>query len=144
MEIEIREINTDDYPEIILLWNNELGNHNVTAENISPYYERVSKDENYKTFVAVLENKVVGFVTTVQALAIGFEVGYLKINGLAVQKNLQNKGIGTKLLKYVEKYAIEKELSSLILNSGFKRTDAHAFYENCGYEKTSYCFVKEI
>lgn len=144
MDIEIREIKQIDYPEIILLWNKEINNHNVNEENITSIMATMTKDNNYKTFVALSENKVVGFITVVQTLAVGFAVGYLKINGLAVQKDLQNRGIGTKLFKHVENYALKKGLSSLILNSGFKRSDAHAFYEHNGYEKTSYCFVKEI
>lgn len=84
----------------------------------------MNKDGNYKTLVALFENKVVGFITTIQALAVGFEIGYIHIQGIAVQKELQNKVIGTKLLKYVEDYSKEKGISSIILCSGFKRTDA--------------------
>lgn len=144
MEIIIREINVRDYSEVVLLWNEVLGNHNINSENFHITMEKMNTGGNYKTFVAVLGDKAVGFITTVQVLAVGFEVGYLKINGLAVQNNLQNKGIGTKLLKYVENYAEETGTPTIILCSGFKRTDAHAFYENNGYGKASYCFDKTI
>ena len=144
MDIEIREIIANDYFEVLLLWNNELGNRNVNAENISARFERMNKDENYKTFVALFENKVAGFITVVQTMALEYEIGYLKINGLAVQENFQKKGIGTRLLKYAENYALEKGLSRLILNSGFQRTRAHDFYESKGFDKLSYCFTKQI
>ncbi len=91
MNIEIREIKANDYSEILLLWNNELGNHNVNAENIFQRFERMNKDENYKTFVALFENKIVGCITLVQTMALEYEIGYLKINGLAVQENFQKK-----------------------------------------------------
>lgn len=109
MDVEIREIKQIDYPKVILLWNKEINNHNVNEENITSVIARMTKDENYKTFVALSENKVVGFITVVQTLAVGFAVGYLKINGLAVQKDLQNRGIGTKLLKHAENYALKKD-----------------------------------
>ncbi|WP_228552380.1 hypothetical protein [Gracilibacillus salitolerans] len=51
----------------------------------------MNKDENYKTFVALFENKEVGFITVVQTMALEYEIGYLKINGLAVQENFQKK-----------------------------------------------------
>ncbi|MFC7677771.1 hypothetical protein [Paenibacillus sp. GCM10028914] len=35
-------------------------------------------------------------------------------------------------------------ISSIILCSGFKRTDAHAFYVHNGYDKDSYCYDKMI
>lgn len=143
MDIEIREMKTMDYPKVILLWNNELG-VNVNLEQFTARIERMCKNSDYKTFVALLDNEVVGFITTVRTMALEFEIGYLKINGLAVQKNLQNKGIGTKLLAYAEDYALKNGISYFILNSGFQRTDAHAFYECKGFDKKSYCFTKKI
>lgn len=119
-----------------------MGNYEVNLENFPITIDKMNKAGNYKSFVALFENKVVGFITTIQVLSVGFEIGYLHIQGLAVQKELQNKGIGTKLLKYVEDYSNEKGLSFIILCSGFKRTDAHAFYEHNGYDKDSYCFDK--
>jgi (aminoalkyl)phosphonate N-acetyltransferase len=144
MDIEIRDIKESDYTEVLSLWNNELGVSTVNAENISERYERINKDENYKTCVALVEDKVVGFITAVQTMALEFEIGYLKINGLAVQESFQGKGIGTKLLNHAENYASERGLSYFILNSGFKRTQAHNFYESKGFDKLSYCFTKKI
>jgi PhnO protein len=144
MDIMISEIKTDDYPETLLLLNNELGNRSVNIENIAVRFERMNKDKNYKTFVALFENKVVGFITVVQTMALEYEIGYLKINGLAVREDFQGRGIGTKLLKHAENYALEKGLSRLILNSGFQRTKAHGFYESKGFDKLSYCFTKKV
>ncbi|MBP1996947.1 hypothetical protein J2Z66_008625, partial [Paenibacillus eucommiae] len=41
-------------------------------------------------------------------------------------------------------YAKDSGISSIILCTGMKRTDAHAFYEHNGYDKDSYCFDKII
>lgn len=144
MEIKIREIVVNDYSEVVFLWNDVLGIRNVNDENFRLTMDEMNKDGNYKTFVAILENDVVGFITIVQALSIGIPVGYLHIQALAVKKELQQSGIGTKLLRHTENYAKEVGISSIILCSGFKRTDAHAFYERNGYDKDSYCFDKSI
>lgn len=77
-------------------------------------------------------------------LAVGFPVGYIKINGLAVQKDFQNRGIGTQLINYIEDIAYEKRISKIGLASGFQRTKAHTFYEHIGYGKGSYYFSKMI
>jgi GNAT superfamily N-acetyltransferase len=144
MEIVIREIALSDYSEVVLLWNEVLGNHNVNYENFCITMEKMNDNGNYKTFVALSENRVVGFIAVMQALAVGFSIGYLHIQGLAVQKEIQHKGIGSKLLNHAENYAKEAGISSVILCSGFRRTDAHAFYEHSGYAKDSYCFDKNI
>ena len=55
MEIFIREIEEKDYFALLSLWNNELGNGNVTTENIILHYERIKNDDRYKTYVALFE-----------------------------------------------------------------------------------------
>ncbi|MDN4599662.1 GNAT family N-acetyltransferase [Paenibacillus sp. F6_3S_P_1C] len=144
MEIRIREIVANDYTDVVFLWNDVLEIRNVNDENFRVTTEKMNEDGNYKTFVALSENAVVGFVTIVQALSVGVTIGYLHIQALAVKKEFQHRGVGTKLLRQTENYAKELGISSIILCSGFKRTDAHAFYEHNGYDKDSYCFDKII
>ncbi len=106
--------------------------------------EKMKKEGNYKTFVALYENKVAGFIAVTQVLAAEVPNGYLHIQGLAVQEELQHRGIGSRLLRHAEDYAKEAGAPFIILCSGVKRTDAHAFYERNGYDKDSYCFDKNI
>ncbi|CAM4454171.1 GNAT family N-acetyltransferase [Paenibacillus xylanexedens] len=144
MDIKIREIISDDYAEVVSLWNDVLEIRNVNDANFRVTMEEMNKAGNYKTFVALIENNVVGFVTIVQALSVGVPIGYLHIQALAVKRDLQHRGIGTKLLRLTENYAKERGISSIILCSGMKRTNAHAFYEHNGYDRDSYCFDKMI
>lgn len=144
MEIAIREITASDYAEVVLLWNEVLGNHNVNYDNFCSTMDKMNHAGNYKTFVALSETKVVGFIAVMQAFAAGLSAGYLHIQGLAVLKEYQNNKIGQKLLQHVERYAKDAGISSIILCSGVKRTAAHAFYEHNGYDKDSYCFDKVI
>lgn len=54
---------------------------------------------------------------------------------------------GGKLISASNKPAIRTfqiQISRLLLNSGFQRTKAHAFYESKGFDKLSYCFTKNI
>ncbi|WP_240422177.1 GNAT family N-acetyltransferase, partial [Paenibacillus periandrae] len=87
---------------------------------------------------------VVGFISIVHGLAVGSTNGYLHITGLAVHKDFQRHRVGTELLRCTENYAKDSGISSIILCTGMKRTDAHAFYEHNGYDKDSYCFDKII
>ena len=142
MNIIIREIKEKEYPVLLSLWNNELGNKNVTIENITPHYDRVKNDERYKTYVALIESEVVGFISSMQSYAVGFDGSYMQIIALAVKTEKQNKGIGTKLIYRMENYAREKGCYSIGVCSGLNRTGAHAFYERCGFDKGSYAFNK--
>jgi (aminoalkyl)phosphonate N-acetyltransferase len=97
LDIEIREMKAVDYPKVVLLWSSELGG-NVNLEQFTSRIERMNKNNDYKTFVALLDNEVVGFITTVQTMALEFEIGYLKINGLAVQKIFKTKELALNFL----------------------------------------------
>ena len=143
MDITIREIEEKDYLDVLSLGNNELDcKHNV--EDMTTHYLRIKDDDRYKTFVALLNNEAVGFISSVWSYEIGRELGFMHIIGLAVKSNMQNKGIGTKLIKHIEKYAKEKGITSIILNSGVQRTSAHDFYKSKGYDNLSWCFNKKL
>lgn len=54
--------------------------------------EEMNKAGNYKTFVALIDNDVVGFVTIVQSLSVGVPIGYLHIQALAVKESCKIEG----------------------------------------------------
>jgi len=141
-EVMIRKIEDKDYLALLPLWS-QFGGY-ATVENIVPHYDRIKNDDHYKIFVALSDNAVVGFITSVRYYGIGVEGSYMIIIGIAVKADEQNKGIGTKLLQYMENYAKEEGVFSIHLNSDLKRTMAHAFYERNGYNKGSYGFGKII
>jgi GNAT superfamily N-acetyltransferase len=133
MEIVIREIEEKDYLHLLPIWNNELDSQVVTAENIARHYDRVKDDERYKTFIALSEDNVVGFVSSVQSYAVGFEGCFMQIIAFAVKKEAHRNGIGSKLLQKMEDYARTCGVYNIGLNTGVKRIDAHACYIHNGY-----------
>jgi GNAT superfamily N-acetyltransferase len=144
MEVLVRKIEDRDYPEVLTLWNNVLGNRNITAENIGWHHDRFKGDDNYKAFVAELDNEVVGIVYIMQYAPWAVEGKQFWIQGIAVKDDMQGKGIGSKLLEHIEKCGKENGIEFITLNTGFKRTAAHAFYERNGYSSGNYCFGKEL
>lgn len=70
MEIKIREIVSKDYTEVVILWSDVLGVRTVTDENFRVTMDQMGRAGNYKTFVALLENHVIGFISIVHALAL--------------------------------------------------------------------------
>jgi len=143
MDIAIREIEERDYLAVLALWN-LLGNQALTEENIGPYYALEKLDDNYKTFVAVLDGQVVGFIYTLRFMSVGPPVWFMNIHGLAVAPELRGKGIGSQLIKHVERYAASRGVSFIGLNTGFKRKRAHKFYERHGFEAGSYHYSKML
>ena len=144
MSVTVREIEEGDYPALLPLWNDELGNRHVTAENIARHCDRVKGDGRYKTFVALIGDEVVGFISSAQSFAVGFEGCFMQIIGIAVKREKQGMGIGKMLVGRMESFAKEQGCYHIGLNSGEKRKDAHAFFRRSGYTTDSLCFGKAL
>ena len=145
MDVVIREIEEKDYPAVTALLVDDLWENKFAGDHVVPFFYKAKNDENYRTFVALLNDNVVGVISTVTIFwAISEPANTLLVQGFVVKNELQNKGIGTKLLKYTEDYAKAKGILGVGLCSGFKRTAAHAFYEHNGYGKMTQYFSKML
>jgi len=144
MNIEIREAVETDYPTVCSLINKELGYPNVALDELAIRLKRMEKAGNYHTFVAILDNVIVGFIGITKGIAYEISGDYYRIIAFAVSSKHQNKGIGSSILRYVENIASQNGISYFTLSSGMQRTAAHAFYEHNGYEKKSYSFSKGL
>ena len=117
MRDTIKIVNSKDYSaDKLNIWLN--------TNRITKIKER-TKDTNKINFVAVIHNKVVGVASL-----------YFKekeLGSLYVKHDTHEKGIGTKLLQYVEEYAKKKGLKELKLGSTITALD---FYKNRGYKTT--------
>lgn len=108
--------------------------------------ERIEANLNYFTFVAILNETVVGMI------GITFHHTYTnnnvktQITSLVTKKNYRGQGIAKKLVNYVEEWSNSQGSDFIYLLSGIseKRTDAHELYKHLGYEITGYRFVKRL
>lgn len=119
---------------------NDLWNRIISTDNVVPFFNKVKNDENYITFVALLGNSVIGYISAVTFIGASSEKSNMFLQGFVVKKEYQNKGIGKKLLKHTEDYAKSKGIFGIGLQSGVQRTAAHTFYEHNGYIKSNYFY----
>lgn len=142
MDVVIREIEEKDYPAVTSLFSNEImGKHDADSnykEPVALFFDKVKNDDQYATFVALLDGSVVGFLST--AAIFWVSSTNLFIQCFAVQSEYQNKGIGKKLLGHAENYARAKGMTGAGLQSGVQRTAAHSFYEHNGYNRSNYFY----
>jgi len=142
-EVVVRPVIAEDAADICELCCMDLG-YQCDKFLVS---ERISQLEADKeaVFVAVLDEKVVGFIHIEKYTILYFEA-MTNILGLAVNSKLRKKGIGRALLERAEKWAVEKDISLVRLNSGITRAGAHKFYRRLGYgmEKEQIRFMKRL
>lgn len=138
----IRKCELSDVKSVYELIKNELGYSEITENEISERFKRMSALGDYSVLVAEIDGRVCGFISMVTEISLEIDGELLRILGLAVKKECQRKGLGAALLKKAEEIAAERKMELITLSSNFKRPEAHKFYESQGYLKTSYTFKK--
>lgn len=141
-EIYVRDISNGDFDTLTELIK-QLG-YPSTSSKVSDRLSKINSSKNYKTFVAEVSEKVVGFIGLSKLYAYEYDGDYVRIVALVVNEQYRGKGIGSRLVESAEKWALEENAIAVSLNSGINRKEAHAFYESIGYSIKGYSFSKNI
>ncbi len=93
--------------------------------------------KNKEMFVAKIEEKIVGYVLL--SSKEGKKNGYryrkeLDIDAIGVDEDYRNKGIGTRLVDYVKKYAKDNSYTDLRLTVNEENENAIHLYEKMGFK----------
>jgi N-acetylglutamate synthase-like GNAT family acetyltransferase len=56
------------------------------------------------------------------------------IENVVVDAAARNQGVGAELLREAEAYCAANDCSKIMLLSSMDRTDAHRFFERCGFD----------
>lgn len=105
---------------------NDLGVREIKKYN----KERMDKKEEI-FFGYKLNDELVGYVT-LKPFFPGHK--HCELYWLAVKKKYQGQGIGTKLVKFIEKYAKKKKFRQIFIYTGQPMKKTRKFYEKNGYE----------
>lgn len=140
----IRKCELSDIAGVYELIKNELGYLNITENDVLKRFILMNSLGDYNVLIAENNGMVCGFISTVKEISLEVDGEFLRVIGLAVKEEYQRSGIGSALLRAVEKSALEHKFGVITLSSNFKRTDAHKFYEKQGYKKTSFTFKKYL
>ena len=144
MGIIIRDCIAEDAEALSRINRERMGYDYPEADTRAKLEKLLARGDN-KIFVAEDGGRVVGY-----AHAVLYDVIYaptmVNIMGIAVDGSCQRRGIGRRLLDAVERWAAESGASGIRLVSGSERSQAHTFYEICGYKcnKTQLHFTKPL
>ena len=144
MDIEIRDAAPYDADAIARMYREALGYEYMTDDIVRAKLAGMNARDGYMTCVALTGGAVVGVISAQRALALEVAGEYVTVLGLAVDIRARRRGVGRALVEHVENAARQAGIKYIALTSGFARTGAHAFYEQLGYCKSSYKFVKGV
>lgn len=142
MSYTIREALAEDFADIYVLNRDEMG-YDYPPEETRKKLEAVILSQSDKIFVAVCEDKVIGYIH-VNDYDVIYAPHMKNVMGIAVGREYKRMGVGSALIAKAEEWAKETGASGIRLVSGESREIAHKFYRSQGYvgEKKQINFKK--
>jgi len=140
MDIVIRKAQTQDVPYIHKM-NLEL--NDVDCGTIELMQTSLKKNKSELVFVAVHNEKAVGFICGQLYSSICYSSLQCEITELFVSEGYRRKGIATKLIKHLELEFIQNNVPEIIVKTGINNLNAQKLYENCGYVYRRMTYLKE-
>jgi len=130
MEISIRSIAEQDAGAINVL-STQLG-YTMPIEQTLANIRSVSGTNGHNAFVAIHENKIIGWIGAAVALQIE-SAPFCEIRGLIVDERYRGHGIGKLLIEKVKQWSKESGNKTLRLRCNMIRKEAHLFYHHLGF-----------
>jgi len=145
--IAIREAIESDIPAILRLYMAAAvgAGESFTEEEAREQFAVIRSYPNYRLFVAVLEEKIVG---TYELLIMdnlakrGRRSGV--VEDVAVDPDYQGRGIGRAMMEHAREECCKAGCYKFALSSNLNREDAHRFYDSLGFERHGYSFRVEL
>jgi ribosomal protein S18 acetylase RimI-like enzyme len=133
--IGVREYRMTDYFDVSRILEEAFG---VTKANVNP-------DNNYKEYVAVVNDVVAGYLVLTRVLDLIKGRPYYLVDYVCVAKSYRNLGLGQLLMERVLEVARKDKSLYVELTSRKDRVAAHHLYEKVGFEKRdSYIYRRTL
>lgn len=138
----IEKLRSEDINELLELYK-ELMQYSNTEEQAKKIYNEMLKDDKYLVLVAKEKGKIVGSALAVCCMLLGYEGrNFLVIEDVIVKSEFRGLGIGSKLMKSIDEFAMKSNCGYSILVSKAYMKKAHEFYENLGFTEDVRGFKK--
>jgi len=141
----------DDLPGIVAVYGDDEvgGSGDAWNEESRPAYERgfhaIAASPAVELYVARRDGTVVGTIQLLFSPHIGGHGGLRCIlESVFVAAAARGQGVGAAMLAMAEERARARGAALITLSSSARRINAHRFYEQHGYVKTSVAFKKRM
>jgi GNAT superfamily N-acetyltransferase len=141
-QVAIRDARREDSEAVAELLG-ELG-YPTDARRFERRLERIERDPSSRLFVAVVNDRVAGLAGFHQLPLVEHDEPGCQLTALVVGKAYHRTGVGSELVRTVERETRSRGGRRVLVNTARHRDDAHAFYERLGFEATGLRFIKDL
>ena len=139
----IRKVVKKDFPDCLRLFQELWPNVSIDSSYMQSVLEQYLENENYEVY-CFEKDRIIGIVTVTKRLTFFYGGKVAIIEDLVIEEKFRNKGIGKKLVEFVEQQIKQEGIRGIELSSDFHRNQAHKFWERMGYKKLAYQFRKTL
>lgn len=138
--IIIRDLGKEDLISLKVLLD-DLNNaikfkHEINEKDLNSVYVNIDKyPEIYSNYVAIENDKIVGFLSIVFYKTFLHKGGTALINELIIAETHRNKGIGKKLIQKAIESAKSRGMDEIEVGTEITNTKAQNFYKNAGFNE---------
>lgn len=138
--IKLRDLRKEDLPSLKILLE-ELINvleykHEINERFITSLLTDIEKyPEIYANFVAIEDDKIIGFISMVFYKTFLHKGGTALINELIVAESHRNKGIGKKLVEKAIQSAKRRGMDEIEVGTELSNLRAQNFYKKAGFNE---------
>ena len=116
----------------------------AAPEAMRARFDRIAAHDEYETYVAERDGRVVGFVGMMVGLSYTYDPPFARLLSLVVEPGERGRGTGAALLAAAERWALAQGATQLHLTAALHREGTHRFYERLGYERTGARYVRKL
>ncbi|PIF73645.1 putative N-acetyltransferase YhbS [Variovorax sp. 54] len=131
--LSVRRAVSDDAARIDALYGQLVGD---TARCVLPErLQELSEDPRTALLVAEVDGQVCATALVSLCEDVMFKrQPFAVVENVVVDVAARNRGVGAALMREVEAFCAVSDCSKIMLLSSVDRTDAHRFFERCGFD----------
>lgn len=142
VDLVIRDAQLSDAPKLAVLMC-ELG-YKTTPAEMKTRLKSILSNPAYKTFVAAVDDRICGMIGTLAHSTYEHTDSSGRILALVTSSTMRRRGIGVALVAAAESAFNRSGITRIALDTRLARKGAHKFYEELGYERNGWRFVKKL
>ncbi|MBC8061290.1 MAG: GNAT family N-acetyltransferase [Clostridiaceae bacterium] len=132
--VTVMPICKNDLEGLKILYDNGFEGMNTDLIKMNEVYGWMKDNPDYIVLCAKYKEEIVGSLMGVlNRELIGECRPFMVIENVVVSNNHRRMGIGKMLMNSIDKVAVEKDCTFIMLISRVHRKDAHKFYESVGF-----------
>ncbi len=141
----IRPARETDRAQIIYLIQTMDGEDGLVPQEYGAIWNKINQYPYYKVFVVADGKIIIGTCSLIIIDNLGHLGARLAVaENLIISQEYRGQGIGRQLMQFIMARAQAENCYKLMLSSDKKRTSAHRFYEQLGFEQHGISFKVDL